>query len=326
MVSLGRVSFFCGSGTGEMTGYLYFRQHTLMNRLTCFLTLLAGTAFGQAPADSVALLKTKWTFQDIAPGVTWKHAHCSTGQLFGSNQNIHVLDTKLKNRKIRFGFASADTPGDSTRHLVRTSEIARKAGAFAAVNGTFFHVKGGGSEDLVRIGGRLLDTTLYVPGKPMQEHKQAAITIRGRKVRIERAPEQNPDIAYGWDQRLNAPDVMVTGPLLIWDGHEVPLKKNAFNDNRHPRTAACVTKDKHLLLVTADGRNAQAQGLSLYELAYLLRQFGCDRAVNLDGGGSTTMYIEGQPDQGVVNMPSDNKLWDHLGERPVSNVFLMRRK
>lgn len=288
--------------------------------------LLTGTAFGQTPADSLALLKAKWNFQDIAPGVTWKHSHFNTRQLFGSNQNIHVLDTRLKNRKIRYGFASADTPGDTARHLVPTSDIARKSGALAAVNGTFFHVKGGGSEDLVRIGGRLFDTTSYVPGKPLQEHKQAAITIRGRHVRIERAPEKNTDTAYGWDLRLNAPNVMVTGPLLIWDGKPVPLKKNAFNDNRHPRTAVCLTQDKHLLLVTADGRNAEAQGLSLPELTFVLRQFGCERAVNLDGGGSTTMYIDGQPDHGVVNMPSDNKLWDHLGERAVSNVFIIRKR
>jgi exopolysaccharide biosynthesis protein len=44
----------------------------------------------------------------------------------------------------------------------------------------------------------------------------------------------------------------------------------------------------------------------------------------MDGGGSTTMWVKNQPDNGVVNYPSDNKKWDHYGERKVANVILVR--
>ncbi|MDQ1089563.1 exopolysaccharide biosynthesis protein [Siphonobacter sp. SORGH_AS 1065] len=296
--------------------------------ILCWIMLTLPPAVAQHPfsADSVALLKATWNFLDVAPGVTWKQAHLKEKELFHSNQNINILDTKLKNRRVSFGFVSADTPGDSVRKLIPTSDLLTKAGAVAAVNGTFFFVKQKGSEDQIKLDGVVLDSTFYTPGKPLMEHKQAAITIRKRKVTIERAPTSEPGRQYGWDKKLNAPNVMVTGPLLVWDGETVPLQKNAFNDNRHPRTAACITREKHLILLTADGRNAQAEGLSLHELAFLLKQLRCERAVNLDGGGSSTMVISGQPYKGVVNMPSDNKMFDHLGERPVSNAIYIRKK
>ncbi len=101
------------------------------------------------------------------------------------------------------------------------------------------------------------------------------------------------------------------------------MANRPFNDNRHPRTCACVTGDKKVLLLTADGRSNQAFGLSLPELTALLQKLGCKEAVNLDGGGSTTMWIKGMPDNGVVNMPSDNKKFDHFGERKVANAVLV---
>jgi exopolysaccharide biosynthesis protein len=51
-----------------------------------------------------------------------------------------------------------------------------------------------------------------------------------------------------------------------------------------------------------------------------MRWLGCSSAINLDGGGSSTMYIK---DSGVVNYPSDNNQHDHEGERPVSNAILI---
>jgi exopolysaccharide biosynthesis protein len=51
-----------------------------------------------------------------------------------------------------------------------------------------------------------------------------------------------------------------------------------------------------------------------------MRWLGCTEAINLDGGGSSTMYIK---DNGVVNYPSDNNRHDHEGQRPVSNAILL---
>jgi exopolysaccharide biosynthesis protein len=64
-----------------------------------------------------------------------------------------------------------------------------------------------------------------------------------------------------------------------------------------------------------DGRSELADGMSLYELQDYLLDLGCTDAINLDGGGSTTLWTNSQ---GVVNSPSDKS-----GERPVANVLLI---
>jgi exopolysaccharide biosynthesis protein len=125
------------------------------------------------------------------------------------------------------------------------------------------------------------------------------------------------------------------------------LDSATFNTARHPRSAIAL-KGKKLYLITVDGRNDRAAGMSLFELASFLKWMNADDAINLDGGGSTTLWVQGFPDGGVINHPSDNKAmmksaeykpgtdldnlaaddkkWDHAGERPVANVILVNKK
>jgi exopolysaccharide biosynthesis protein len=53
---------------------------------------------------------------------------------------------------------------------------------------------------------------------------------------------------------------------------------------------------------------------------------GCTSSINFDGGGSTTLWVSGFPDGGVINYPTDNKKWDHEGQRKVANVVLIKKK
>jgi exopolysaccharide biosynthesis protein len=64
--------------------------------------------------------------------------------------------------------------------------------------------------------------------------------------------------------------------------------------------------------------------MTLNELADLMLVLHCKDAVNLDGGGSTTMCISGKPFNGIVNMPCDNKKFDHEGERAVSDIIIIK--
>jgi hypothetical protein len=96
-----------------------------------------------------------------------------------------------------------------------------------------------------------------------------------------------------------------------------------FATSRHPRTAVGIARaGKRLLLVTVDGRQKlYSDGMTLRELAILMQALGADDAINLDGGGSTTMVIanaSGVPR--VVNVPSDS-----AGERPVGNALAIVR-
>ncbi len=83
---------------------------------------------------------------------------------------------------------------------------------------------------------------------------------------------------------------------------------------RAPRTAAGITEDGRLLLVTVNGRQpGLSTGMTLEELAGLMLELGARDAVNLDGGGSTTMVIRGR----VFNFPSDG------AERPVTGALVI---
>lgn len=270
--------------------------------------------WSQTATDSQIFSHVKWETTKISKGLKWYHFHFSEKQLFQSNQNIHYLKIKNKRNGWLFRLVSG---GDS---LLHTSELALKSSAFAAVNGSFFDVKNGGAVDYIKINGQVLDSSQLDAKGRLTFHQKSAIVIHNNKVSIAR---QTDSLDVKWAEKIAGENVLVTGPLLLWQGDSVPLSKIAFNDNRHPRTCACVTAKNELILLTADGRTAQAQGLNLHELAFLMKSLKCRDAVNLDGGGSTTMYISGK---GVVNMPCDNKLFDHEGERKVSNVLILKRK
>ena len=100
----------------------------------------------------------------------------------------------------------------------------------------------------------------------------------------------------------NVNHIISGGPYLVKGGDiyvDMTAQKLASIGGRNPRTAIGYTKDKHLIMLTADGREGSSVGLTLMELAYLMKELGCVYAMNLDGGGSTVMYVNGQ----VVNKP-----------------------
>jgi len=104
-----------------------------------------------------------------------------------------------------------------------------------------------------------------------------------------------------------ADDALAAGPLLLRDGIPVTdATSEAFSQvfglARHPRTAFGVRADGTLLFLTVDGRQPDhSVGMSLPALTALLRELGTVDAINLDGGGSTTMVVDGR----TVNRPSD---------------------
>ena len=108
------------------------------------------------------------------------------------------------------------------------------------------------------------------------------------------------------------------GPRLLRDG-QVSVEwqwegmSATFAQTKHPRTAVGLKEDA-LLWVVVDGRQpGYSEGMSLYELAEFLKRAGCKEALNLDGGGSSTLLVRGV----VVNRPSDGS------ERPIANALLL---
>ena len=118
--------------------------------------------------------------------------------------------------------------------------------------------------------------------------------------------------------QLGAPsavDAIGGGPTLVAGGTVSPeVDQVGEFYGRHPRTAVGVTADRRLLLVTVDGRQAgYSRGMTMRELAELLRSLGAVDALNLDGGGSTEMVLNGV----IANRPSGG------AERPLSNALVV---
>ncbi|MDR7415812.1 MAG: phosphodiester glycosidase family protein [Armatimonadota bacterium] len=113
-------------------------------------------------------------------------------------------------------------------------------------------------------------------------------------------------------------DILCGGPRLLARGQPIPDSEGfpeAFLYRRHPRTAVGVTPDGTVILLVVDGRAPEhGLGMTIPELAMEMRRLGAVEALNLDGGGSTTLVVHGQ----VVNRPSDE-----TGERPVSDALLL---
>lgn len=102
-----------------------------------------------------------------------------------------------------------------------------------------------------------------------------------------------------WD---NVNHIISGGPYLVKDSQvfvDVAEQKLGAIGGRNPRTAVGYTADNNLIIVTVDGREKASVGMTLYELANFMKSIGCYNAMNLDGGGSTVLYVNGK----VVNHP-----------------------
>lgn len=113
------------------------------------------------------------------------------------------------------------------------------------------------------------------------------------------------------------------GPVLVQDGtiritnnEEMKFAGKAIDD-KHPRSAMGYTKDGKLIFLVIEGRfPGKAEGASLTQTAQLLKDIGCLEALNLDGGGSSCLLINGKE----TIQPSDK-----TGQRPVPAVFVVKR-
>jgi exopolysaccharide biosynthesis protein len=194
----------------------------------------------------------------------------------------------------------------------KTSAAASQAGAIAAINGGFFDTATCGAMGMVKIGGQV-----HSYNSPFMEPQSTLGIDAADKAQIAAWPTDKD-----WPAVLHAlgghPNLVTDGAIDIW-----PDKAQSLYDDRHPRTAVGVTATGRLLLVTVDGRTSAGDGMTMEELAQYMIWLGADDAVNLDGGGSTTMWIEGMSINGIVNFPSDNQKADHWGERNVADGLLV---
>lgn len=267
--------------------------------------LLSTFSSAQTPQDSIDIVSIKWDTKKIKKGVIWKAA---SAKLYGSPQVINILEIKLT-KKNQLGIAYCiDT-------LIATSSLCEEANAIAGVNASFFDMKNGGSVDYLKVDGKVIHQ-----GRDGLKNSNSAIIINGKEASIIRLAEGNTEA-----RTLSGANMLVAGPMLVTSFSMENLPEISFNTTRHPRTCAAITGKGRILLITVDGRHkGNAEGMSTKELAFLVKILGAKDAMNFDGGGSTAMYVKDFGENGIVSYPSDNKTFNHKGERKVANVVYVK--
>jgi len=230
-----------------------------------------------------------------------------TDSIFNSRQIISLLliDKSLNSEyRLKFAYSPSD--------LIKTSTFAKNNKALAAVNGGFFNMDSGGGVTYFELNDTVITRTRNPDLKwGIEDSIMNGAIVVGNDSEITIQPVHSEQF-YEFSHQESA--VLVTGPLLLLNSEEIKLPLMKFSSSRHPRTCLCLNQDA-AVLITIDGRNQAAAGMSLIEVQQFLLSIGCIDAVNLDGGGSTTMWIQ---DQGIVNYPSDKS-----GERPVANALII---
>ncbi|HEY0769950.1 MAG TPA: phosphodiester glycosidase family protein [Sphingobacteriaceae bacterium] len=273
--------------------------------------------------------KTGWVSDTIRKDLVWYQYKNVPDKDF-PNQTVNVLsfDPKLKIGKL---FIAYDKNKDSLSAFADKYPDVK-----AGINGTYFLEKKDGVKNYLylRLNGVDLQKSEVPSDHVLSWKNKAMFTYDNNRnnFKISYTPSdisteksQNiltgaPMLIYNYDP-VGLKFVDTTGVNLSKLYYEDPIKHQGI---RHPRTAIATTGDGKILLITVDGRNKNAVGMSAKELtAFLKRYFNPKSAMNIDGGGSTTMFVKGQPYNGTVNYPTDNKRFDHFGQRKVETVILI---
>ena len=215
-----------------------------------------------------------------------------------NNTKIYVADILLNDSNyLKTAFAKSSYGKNVTDY---TSSIANNINAILAINGDYYGVQ--------ETGYVLKNGVVYRSTSSNREdlviYKDGSFEIINEK-----------DISIDELVKKGALHILSFGPSLI-ENNKISVSTNdevgrAMASN--PRTAIGIIDNNHYVFVVSDGRTNDSVGLSLYELATFMKSLNCQTAYNLDGGGSSTMYFNGN----VVNNPTTN---GKIGERKVSDI------
>lgn len=156
---------------------------------------------------------------------------------------------------------------------------------------------------------------LQQPVKPTRD-SVAYIEMKRRTIKnfntVDQLKKWKVETAVG-----GGPVLLQNNQIAISNNEELKFAGKAIDD-KHPRTAMGYTNDQKLVILVVEGRSPGiAEGASLKQMAAMLKEIGCVEALNLDGGGSSAMIINGK---------STIKPSDKTGQRPVPAVFMISQQ
>jgi exopolysaccharide biosynthesis protein len=234
---------------------------------------------------------------------------------------VAVQALRLDPRKValEIGRGAGEEPPRTTVETIAK----QRPGVIAAVNAGFFSLQTGRPTDFLKIDGEVVHGTARARGAVGIGDGDGTTLLLFDRVKVSvgnRRAKYSPLLGTSSDDWARASDAVGGAGLLRLDGRELSdwteeIISKGFDTTRHPRTIIGTDTDGSIWLVTVDGRNlAISLGMSFAELQRLSDRLGLRSALNLDGGGSTTMWVAGK----IVNHPSDAE-----GPRKVSDAILV---
>lgn len=218
------------------------------------------------------------------------------------NTTIYVADVQFSSiQSIQTAFAN-DTYGRNVTEY--TSTMAENNQARLAINGDYYGAQESGY--VIRNGIVYRDSA---------NDKDVCCIYNDGTMKIVSAYEKTAQelVDEGvWQAFTFGPGLVEDGEISVTENEEVGKARSS-----NPRTAIGMIDTYHYVFVVSDGRTEESEGLSLYELATFMQELGVTCAYNLDGGGSSTMVVDGV----IINNPTTN---GKISERKVSDIVYVQ--
>lgn len=254
-----------------------------------------------------APIPTKETLYD---GVTYQRVV----RYFPNAMIAHIIKIDTKTKGIQFLVTPADSKGETPLNARTTSQFLDEFGVQIAINGDGFSPWWSRSpadyyphagDPVAPLGFTASNGDDYWQGVPLEEGERPTLYISRRN-------------AFTFNDKPNRVYSAISGDrMLVLQGQAVPgLDDSALE----PRTAIGLNKNgRYVYLIVVDGRQPfYSAGITFADLAQLLVDQGVYIAMSLDGGGSSTLVVEGENGEPVIlNSPIDNYIPGR--ERPVAN-------
>lgn len=257
--------------------------------------------YDKVRCDSVLLFQSAKVIT-LRKGVVWKQVE---SRWHDEPRSINVVSiTPSSQNKLGIALPNA---------LATTSATCKAEDALVGINASYF---GDTSRGFVRIDGK--DVCAGGSYAAASYYFNNGVFVLNSNIPNIKGVENNAAAA-----KLPDENIQCCGPLLILDNADLKQESVDHCNIEHPRTVIGVTEDGRVLFVTVDGRfSGKAIGMSTTMLQELMHILGAKHALNLDGGGSSTMYIK---DRGVVNhVCNSGSTWDKVVERKVASVIYVK--
>ena len=244
-------------------------------------------------AETATVTDTSYSDDNISVKLTEKTV---------SNTQVYIADVTVSSSEyLKTAFAQ-NTYGNNV--TAKTSETAANNNAILAVNGDYYGANTTGYvirngvvyRDTVREDSSNGDLAIYKDGSfkiIYEDQVSADQLVKDGVVNL---------LAFG-------PSLVENGEIVVDTNSEVGQSMSS-----NPRTAIGIIDENHYIIIVSDGRTSESEGLSLYQMAEIMKSYGVKTAYNLDGGGSSTLYFTGQ----VINKPTTNG--NTISERSVSDI------